>query len=81
MHDTGIMQIRRPNERHVVQNSESYVMVTGTVMDYGLRDWNALPVHIQITGPAGFTTIDSTFAYVTFTVPRSKARRGFISSI
>ncbi len=73
LHDTGIMQIKNPSEGQVFQNSTGYVMITGTVVDYGLRDWSGLPVHINITGPAGFTPINTTFTNVTLTVPTAES--------
>ena len=69
LHDTGISQISYPAEGQVFQNSNGYVMITGTAVNYGLRDWPNLPIHINITGPAGFTTIDTAFTTVNFSVP------------
>ncbi|MCE5299816.1 MAG: hypothetical protein LLG37_02945, partial [Spirochaetia bacterium] len=73
LRDTGVMEIKAPEAGTVYQNSRSYVMITGTVVDYGLRDWTGLTVHARITGPAGFTAIDTPFAWVNLSVPLAES--------
>ena len=74
LHDTGVMTITNPVNNKVYQNSDSYIMITATVVNYGLRDWYSLPVRIDITGPAEFTPITNyAFTNVTLTVPTQES--------
>ncbi|PKL90825.1 MAG: hypothetical protein CVV21_11120, partial [Candidatus Goldiibacteriota bacterium HGW-Goldbacteria-1] len=72
LHDTGILALTSPADGRAYQNSDGYVMITGTAVNYGLRDWTDLPVRISITGPAGFNPVDSTFTAVNLIVPTSE---------
>jgi hypothetical protein len=74
LHDVGIMEVTNPESMSVYQQSEGYVMLTATAVNYGLRDWNVLPVHVEITGPAGFTTIDTIATNVNLTIPDNEEK-------
>ncbi|HRU38546.1 MAG TPA: hypothetical protein P5511_01615, partial [Candidatus Goldiibacteriota bacterium] len=74
LHDTGILEITSPAEGRVFRNSDGYIMISATAVNYGLRDWSTVPVKIDITGPAGFTPVTGfTYANVTFTVPTAES--------
>jgi hypothetical protein len=73
MRDVGIMNILNPANDSKFQNSDSYVMITATTVNYGLRDWDDLPVHIKIEGPIGFTPVDITFTSVNLSVPSAES--------
>ncbi|HPD19044.1 MAG TPA: hypothetical protein PLF61_05215, partial [Candidatus Goldiibacteriota bacterium] len=65
--------ILSPIDGAVFQNQDGYVMITSTVVNYGLCDWDNLPVHVKIEGPAGFTTINVTYTAVNLSVPNAEA--------